>query len=143
MGQSMFHPKRTGRILGLAVSLTLLIPRFAAAQSEWLTWGHDPERTGSNPEEKVLNKDNVSQLEVKWTAQISTAPKEYILSTMTAPLVATIEACACTLSPHFFGLRYSHHQNRQHLRRQNRLAPGSAGHLPAQHQRQPESTDRP
>ena len=90
MGQSMFHPKRTDRIFGLAVSVLLLIPRLATAQSEWLTWGHDAERTGSNPEEKVLNKDNVSQLEVKWTAQISTAPKEYILSTMTAPLVATV-----------------------------------------------------
>ena len=62
----------------------------AIAQSEWLTWGHDPERTGSNPDERILNKDNVSQLEVKWTAQISTAPKDYVLSTMTAPIVATV-----------------------------------------------------
>src|SRR5258708_1256500 len=70
-------------------SLALLsIPGLAPAQSEWLTWGHDPERTGSNPDEKILNKDNVSQLEVKWTARISTTPKEYVLSTMTAPVVA-------------------------------------------------------
>jgi outer membrane protein assembly factor BamB len=62
----------------------------ATAQSEWLTWGHDPERTGSNPNERIINKDNVSQLEVKWTAQISTAPKDYVLSTMTAPIVATV-----------------------------------------------------
>ena len=67
-----------------------LVSGLAAAQNEWLTWGHDPERTGSNPDEKILNKDNVSQLEVKWTAQISTAPKEYVLSTMTAPVVATV-----------------------------------------------------
>src|SRR5438045_1249785 len=67
-----------------------LLPALATAQSEWLTWGHDPERTGSNPDEKILNKDNVSRLEVKWTAQISTAPKEYVLSTMTAPVVATL-----------------------------------------------------
>src|SRR2546428_6214144 len=73
------------------VSLTFfLAPGLATAQSEWLTWGHDPERTGSNPDEKILNKDNVSQLEVKWTAQISTAPKDYVLSTMTAPVVATV-----------------------------------------------------
>ncbi len=63
---------------------------FAAAQSEWLTWGHDPERTGSNPDEKILGKNNVSQLEVKWMAQISTVPKDYILSTMTAPVVANV-----------------------------------------------------
>src|SRR5215475_2807104 len=64
--------------------------RAATAQSEWLTWGHDPERTGSNPDEKILNRDNVSQLEVKWTAQISTAPKESVLSTMTALVVVTV-----------------------------------------------------
>jgi len=66
-------------------SLTLfLVPGLAIAQDEWLTWGHDPERTGSNPDEKILNKDNVSQLEVKWTTQISTPSKDYVLSTMTA-----------------------------------------------------------
>src|SRR5271169_4122048 len=67
-----------------------LLAEVANADNEWLTWGHDPERTGSNPDEKILNKDNVSRLEVKWTAQISTAPKEYVLSTMTAPVVATV-----------------------------------------------------
>ena len=88
-----FISKRLVKAFGFAVTLTLfLAPRLAPAQSEWLTWGHDPERTGSNPDEKILNKDNVSQLEVKWTAQISTAPKGYVLSTMTAPVVATVNA---------------------------------------------------
>src|SRR5579872_1170397 len=68
----------------------LLLPGLATAQDEWLTWGHDPERTGSNPDEKILSKDNVSQLEVKWTAQISTPSKDYVLSTMTAPVVAMV-----------------------------------------------------
>src|ERR1700674_4292648 len=91
MGGRRFISKRLVKALGLAVSsIFLLAPRLATAQSEWLTWGHDPQRTGSNPDEKILNKDNVSQLEVKWTAQISTAPKEYILSTITAPVVATV-----------------------------------------------------
>src|SRR5262249_52869224 len=96
------HKKRTGEIMGarrfiskslvkaLLGSIVLLQPGLANADSEWLTWGHDPERTGSNPDEKILNKYNVSQLEVKWIAQISTAPKEYILSTMTAPVIATV-----------------------------------------------------
>src|SRR5216684_388332 len=79
-----------GRRFIAAISFAFLLPSLATAQNEWLTWGHDPERTGSNPDEKILNKDNVAQLEVKWTAQISTAPKEYILSTMTAPVVATV-----------------------------------------------------
>src|ERR1700757_5281563 len=81
------------KAVGLALSLTfVLLPGLATAQNEWLTWGHDPERTGSNPYEKILNKDNVSRLELKWTAQISTVPKEYVLSTMTAPVVATLNA---------------------------------------------------
>src|SRR5690348_6190464 len=69
-----------------------LVPGFAMAQDEWLTWGHDPERTGWNPSETVLTKDNVSQLELKWKAQLSTPPKEVVLSTLTAPLVATVNA---------------------------------------------------
>src|SRR6202167_3378893 len=81
--------KATGYAASLAFLLAIA-PGFATAQNEWLTWGHDPERSGSNPDEKILNKDNVSRLEVKWMAQISTAPKEYILSTMTAPVVATV-----------------------------------------------------
>ena len=80
-----------GRRFIAAISFTfLLLPDLATAQSEWLTWGHDPERTGFNPDEKILGKDNVSQLEVKWTAQISTAPKDQVLSTMTAPVVAMV-----------------------------------------------------
>ncbi len=47
----------------------------AAAQNEWLTWGHDQERSGSNQAEKTLNKDNVSRLEVKWKSQLSTPPR--------------------------------------------------------------------
>ena len=91
MARSRFISKSLVKAFGFPVSLTLfLLPVLATAQSQWLTWGHDPERTGSNPDEKILNKDNVSQLEVKWTAQISTAPKDYVLSTMTAPVVATV-----------------------------------------------------
>src|SRR6202162_2283208 len=91
MGGCRFISKPLVKAFGFAVSLTFFLsPGNAAAQSEWLTWGHDPERTGSNPDEKILDKDNDSQREVKWTAQISTAPKEYILSTMTAPVVATV-----------------------------------------------------
>lgn len=69
----------------------VLVSSLANADTEWLTWGHDPQRTGSNPDENILNKENVSQLEVKWIAQISTMPKDYILSTMTAPVIATVK----------------------------------------------------
>jgi outer membrane protein assembly factor BamB len=74
-----------------AIGLGLfLLPGLAAAQSEWLTWGHDPGRTGWNQSETALTKDNVSRLELKWKSQLSTVPKEDVLSTLTAPLVATV-----------------------------------------------------
>jgi len=91
MGRHQLFSKPLVKAFGCAVSLTFfLAPGPAKAQSEWLTWGHDPERTGSNPDETILNKDNVSRLELMWASQIPTAPKEYVLSTMTAPLVATL-----------------------------------------------------
>ena len=81
--------KAVGLTPGLLFCLVL---GFAAPQDEWLTWGYDQERTGWNRFETVLNKDNVSQLEVKWRAQLSTPPKEVVLSTLTAPLVASVQA---------------------------------------------------
>ncbi len=66
------------------------MPASAASQNEWLTWGYDQERTGWNQAETALNKDNVSQLQLLWKSQLSTTPKETVLSTMTAPLVASV-----------------------------------------------------
>lgn len=88
MGARRFISKPV--VNALVGSMFFLVSGLACADTEWLTWGHDPQRTGSNPDEKILNKGNVSQLEVKWVAQISTVPKDYILSTMTAPVIATV-----------------------------------------------------
>ena len=76
-GRQFFSKSAVNAFIG---AMFFLLPGFANADNEWLTWGHDPERTGSNPDEHTLSKNNVSQLEVKWIAQISTAPKDYILS---------------------------------------------------------------
>ncbi len=75
----------------VSVGLLLLAPGRAAAQSEWLTWGHDQERTGWNASEKTLARDNVSHLELKWKSQLATSPNAVVLSTLTAPLVATVD----------------------------------------------------
>ena len=90
--------------LGLAAGLSVLLaqsaatapqgaaaaPRAAAAQNEWLTWGYDQERTLWNRAETVLSKDNVGQLTLKWKTLIPTPPREEVLATLTAPLVATV-----------------------------------------------------
>ena len=86
-------------VSALALSALLLgTPKLAAAQSaphnggqgDWLTRGYDQERTGWNRSETALTKDNVSHLQLKWKSQLSTKPVDVVLSTLTAPLVTTI-----------------------------------------------------
>ncbi len=80
-----------GKAAGFALGMSFFVaPQFAAAQSEWLTWGYDQQRSGWNQSETTLTKENVSHLELKWKSQLSTAPSELVLSTLTAPLVATV-----------------------------------------------------
>jgi outer membrane protein assembly factor BamB len=77
------------KVFSLCAGLALCLgPALGASQSEWLTWGYDQERTGWNRAETALNKDNVSQLQLEWKVQLSTPPREAVLSTMTSPLVA-------------------------------------------------------
>jgi outer membrane protein assembly factor BamB len=78
---------------GFSVSLMFLLGSgTAAAQSEWLTWGYDQQRSGWNQSETTLTRDNVSRLELKWKSQLTTSPKDVVLSTLTSPLVATVDA---------------------------------------------------
>jgi len=58
------------------------------APRDWTTWGYDQERTGWNRGETTLTKNNVSRLKLLWNAQLSTTPRDVVLSTLTAPLVA-------------------------------------------------------
>src|SRR5437016_6598821 len=79
------------RSLTVALVLFLLLPLAgwgqAPASSDWLTWGYDQERTGWNRAEATLSKENVSNLSLQWSAQLSTPHSEIVLSTLTAPLV--------------------------------------------------------
>ena len=68
------------------LQIILLFPLILPAQ-DWLTWGGDPQRTAWAKSEHILSKENVSRLEIKWTAQLDTVPKFEVLSTLTAPLV--------------------------------------------------------
>jgi outer membrane protein assembly factor BamB len=67
---------------GTAMSVQTL-----AAPRDWTTWGYDQERTGWNRGETVLTKQNVSRLKLLWNTQLSTIPRDVVLSTLTAPLV--------------------------------------------------------
>ena len=72
----------------------LLGPGDAMAQSDWLTWGYDQQRTGWNQSETTLTRDNVSHLELKWKSQLPTSAKDVVLSTLTSPLVANVDGPA-------------------------------------------------
>jgi len=65
--------------------ITFTIP---PATNEWLTWGYDQERTGWNRAETTLNSKNAGQLKQLWSAQLPVPVDRYVLSTMTAPIVA-------------------------------------------------------
>jgi outer membrane protein assembly factor BamB len=62
---------------------------IAPASNEWLTWGYDQERTGWNRAETTLSPKNVSKLQQIWSTQLAVPVDKYVLSTMTAPIVAS------------------------------------------------------
>jgi outer membrane protein assembly factor BamB len=64
--------------------LSLATSLYAA---DWLTFGHDPQRTGWAEAEKKLTPQNVGGLELKWKVQMKNEPKS--LTALTAPLVAS------------------------------------------------------
>ena len=54
--------------------------------ADWLTFAHDPQRSGWASEEKTLSRDNVSALTLKWKAKLPNESSH--LSALTAPVVA-------------------------------------------------------
>ncbi|HKE26374.1 MAG TPA: PQQ-binding-like beta-propeller repeat protein [Bryobacteraceae bacterium] len=63
---------------------TLALARVAAA--DWPTFGADAQRTGWARGERILNKNNVGTLELKWKLHLDNAPRE--LTSLSAPIVA-------------------------------------------------------
>lgn len=64
------------------------------AARDWITWGYDQERSGWNCGERTLSPKNVQGLRLKWKSQVSTAPKDVVLSTLTTPIVVEGVAAA-------------------------------------------------
>ena len=79
-------------VLALCLSgMTWALHAQSGTSREWLTWGGDRERTGSNRGETALSKQSVGRLALKWKTQID---KEVSIeiesgnSMLTTPLVA-------------------------------------------------------
>ncbi len=66
--------------------LCLFLFLCAGCSADWLTYAHDPQRTGYNPSENQLSPANVGRLSLLWEANLENAP--VALSALTAPLVA-------------------------------------------------------
>ncbi|HXR78842.1 MAG TPA: PQQ-binding-like beta-propeller repeat protein [Bryobacteraceae bacterium] len=75
-----------GRSACLSALLLLSFSAIASA-ADWLTYAHDPQRSGWSFEETTLTPANVSQLGLKWKTKLEN--KSYSLSAVTAPVVAT------------------------------------------------------
>ncbi len=52
---------------------------------EWLTFAHDPQRTGWAVEERALSRANAANLRLEWKKELKNEPKE--MTALTAPIV--------------------------------------------------------
>ncbi len=66
--------------------LILCVAARVFASGDWLTYGHDPQRTSCNPSETALSRENVGGLSLLWQTKLDNEP--VALSALTAPLVA-------------------------------------------------------
>ena len=66
-------------------AIALFLP-LAARPADWLTFAHDPQRTGWAVEETALNTTTIPNLTLLWKAK--TDNESYSLSALTAPVVA-------------------------------------------------------
>jgi outer membrane protein assembly factor BamB len=65
----------------------LLAASCGLPAGDWLTYGHDPQRSGWAFEETTLTPQNVGNLQLKWKAKLENP--SYSLSALTAPVVAS------------------------------------------------------
>src|SRR5947209_2191057 len=89
------HRRRYTRCLAMnffssvccAATVLALFSATPGIAGDWLTFAHDPQRTGWAFEETALAADNVSKLGVKWKTKLKTEP--YSLSALTSPVIAS------------------------------------------------------
>ncbi len=72
--------------LSRQVCITWLCLSVSLYAADWVTFGSDPQRSGSPFNERILTVKNVGGLELKWKVKVNNAPKS--LTALTAPTVA-------------------------------------------------------
>jgi outer membrane protein assembly factor BamB len=74
--------------LDLAMLCTLLLSWSPSLwPADWLTFAHDPQRSGWARAERLLTVENVAGLELKWKVQMKNEPKS--LTALTTPVIAS------------------------------------------------------
>ncbi len=63
-----------------------LLSAGAAVQADWLTFGHDPQRSAWASEETKITPETVKNFDLKWSIQLDNLP--LALNSLTAPVVA-------------------------------------------------------
>jgi outer membrane protein assembly factor BamB len=69
--------------LALCVPIIFFSHLIAA---DWLTFGHDPQRTSWSPQETDINPDNAKSMTLLWKAHLDNQPRE--LNSLTAAVIA-------------------------------------------------------
>ena len=69
----------------ILLSLVLLVAATAAQTGQWITYSHDPQRSGYTAEEHAFSVANVSTLGLDWKTTVPNEP--LFLTGLTAPLV--------------------------------------------------------
>ena len=67
------------------VLTTLCVASSLLPAADWLTDGGNPQRTGWQPDEKILNKDNVKGMQILWKLKLDNLPQE--MHSLFSPLI--------------------------------------------------------
>ena len=69
------------------IFLACFVAAVPLLADDWPTFGHDPQRSGWAREERVLSRDNVSGLKLKWKVKLENETKS--LTALTSPIVVS------------------------------------------------------
>ncbi|HEY3738521.1 MAG TPA: PQQ-binding-like beta-propeller repeat protein [Bryobacteraceae bacterium] len=80
---------RSTHIFAVAAAAALISPLLVVASppADWLTDGGDPQRTGWQRNETILNKDNVKNLKLRWKVKLDNEPRE--MHSLFPPMIAS------------------------------------------------------
>jgi outer membrane protein assembly factor BamB len=74
----------TRKVLPAACGLLVLL--YPLGADDWLSYGHDPQRTGWSPKETDINRENAGSISLLWKTHLDNQPRE--LNSLTEAVVS-------------------------------------------------------